>query len=94
MVYLSPPKPMYECTTPEGETYTSDTGDGNPRWVSYGLPYPAYPAWPRSGGPARPERRPCPGAGLPVTGQGKPARRGKKEAPHGAGPSEPSSLKE
>ncbi|WP_299344180.1 hypothetical protein [uncultured Pseudoxanthomonas sp.] len=50
VVYLSPPKPMYECTTPEGETYTSDTGDGNPRWVSYGLPYPAYPAWPRSGG--------------------------------------------
>lgn len=50
VVYLSPPKPMYECTTPEGETYTSDTGDGNPRWVSYGLPYPAYPAWPRSSG--------------------------------------------
>lgn len=26
-----PPRPMYECTTPDGERYTSDNGDGNPR---------------------------------------------------------------
>ncbi len=53
VVYLSPPKPMYECTTPEGQTYTSDDDDGNPRWAPYGgaySAYPAYPAWPRSGG--------------------------------------------
>ena len=50
VVYLSPPKPMYECTTPEGETYASDTSEGTPRWVPYGITYPAYPAWPRSGG--------------------------------------------
>lgn len=32
-VYLAPPRPMYECTTPDGETYTSENGDGNPRWA-------------------------------------------------------------
>lgn len=50
VVYLSPPKPMYECTTPEGQTYTSDNDDGNPRWVPYGGAYSAYPVYPRSGG--------------------------------------------
>ncbi|WCE04827.1 DUF4124 domain-containing protein [Pseudoxanthomonas sp. JBR18] len=33
VVYRTPPRPMYECTTEEGETYTSDNGDGNPRLV-------------------------------------------------------------
>ncbi len=33
VVYLAPPRPMYECTTHEGKRYTSETGDGNPRWV-------------------------------------------------------------
>src|SRR5690606_35769352 len=41
------PTPMYECTTPEGDTYTSDDGRGNPRWVplwtmGYGM-YPRHP---------------------------------------------------
>ena len=27
------PRPLYECITPDDVTYTSDTGDGNPRWV-------------------------------------------------------------
>lgn len=35
VVYLSPPRPMYECVTPDGETYTSDNGEGNLRWVPY-----------------------------------------------------------
>ena len=42
-VYRAPPLPMYQCTTPDGERYTSDTGDGNPRWVPYwtlGYGYP------------------------------------------------------
>ena len=25
--------PMYECTTPDNTTYTSDSPEGNPRWV-------------------------------------------------------------
>jgi hypothetical protein len=24
---------MYECTTPDGDRYTSEDGSGNPRWV-------------------------------------------------------------
>src|SRR5690606_8908296 len=27
------PAPMYECTTPDNDTYTSDSPEGNPRWV-------------------------------------------------------------
>src|SRR5690606_35968610 len=33
VVVVHAPQPMYECVTPDGERYTSDTGDGNPRWV-------------------------------------------------------------
>ena len=33
VTYVSPPRPLFECITPDGEAYTSDTGDGNPRWV-------------------------------------------------------------
>lgn len=33
VVIARAPQPMYECVTPEGDRYTSDTGDGNPRWV-------------------------------------------------------------
>src|SRR5690606_30300025 len=33
VVYVDPPRPMYECITPDGDRYTSDTGHGNPRWV-------------------------------------------------------------
>lgn len=40
-VYLAPPHPMYECTTPDGDRYTSDTDDGRPRWVPlWTLGYP------------------------------------------------------
>ena len=40
-VYLAPPRPMYECTTPDGAHYTSDDGNGNPRWVPlWTLGYP------------------------------------------------------
>jgi hypothetical protein len=33
VVVVHTPRPMYECSTPDGERYTSDDGDGNPRWV-------------------------------------------------------------
>ena len=47
VVFLTPPRPMYESTTFDGKRYTSDNGDGNPRWVPlWTLGYPA--AWPRS----------------------------------------------
>ena len=34
-VYITPPRPMYECVTPDGERYTSETADGNPRWAPF-----------------------------------------------------------
>jgi hypothetical protein len=33
VIYRVPPRPMYECVTPDGELYTSDNGEGNPRSV-------------------------------------------------------------
>ena len=37
------PRPLYECITPDNVTYTSDTNDGNPRWVPlWTLGYPVY----------------------------------------------------
>lgn len=43
VVYLAPPRPMYECVTDEGRRYTSDNGDGNPRWVPlWTLGYPMF----------------------------------------------------
>ncbi len=41
VVYRTPPQPMYECATADGQRYTSDNGDGNPRWVPlWTLGYP------------------------------------------------------
>lgn len=47
-VYLTPPRPMYECLTADGERYTSDSGEGNPRWVPFWTI--GYPVWPHGGG--------------------------------------------
>jgi hypothetical protein len=58
-VYVQPPQPMYECVTADGERYTSDSNEGNPRWV---------PLWttvwsPRGHfGPGHPGPRPATGA--------------------------------
>ncbi|KAB7766787.1 hypothetical protein [Xanthomonas maliensis] len=56
IVTVQPPQPMYECTTAEGIRYTSDSPEGNPRWVpTWG---PAYVGNtvppPASGGILRP----------------------------------------
>ena len=69
VVYLAPPRPMYECVTPDGKRYTSDDNAGNPRWVPlWTLGYPAVRpttflgsniggAPPRPGSGTRPPRR-------------------------------------
>ncbi|MCF7221573.1 DUF4124 domain-containing protein [Lysobacter sp. TLK-CK17T] len=50
-VVLQPPRPMYECVTPDGETYTSETPEGNPRWVPlWTLGYPVVVPHRRHGG--------------------------------------------
>ncbi|HEY4556110.1 MAG TPA: DUF4124 domain-containing protein [Lysobacter sp.] len=42
VVYRTAPRPLYECTTPNGDRYTSETPEGNPRWVPlWTLGYPA-----------------------------------------------------
>ena len=48
VVYRNPPRPLYECVTAEGERYTSDTGEGNPRSVP--LWALGYPVWSHRGG--------------------------------------------
>jgi hypothetical protein len=48
VVVAYPPRPLYECSTPDGERYTSDSPEGNPRWVPlWTLGYPVYPVYPR-----------------------------------------------
>ena len=40
IVTVQPPQPMYECTTEDGYRYTSDSPEGNPRWVpTWGTAY-------------------------------------------------------
>jgi hypothetical protein len=46
VMVLRPPQPLYECVTPDGDRYTSDTPDGRPRWVplwTLGYPLPVAP---------------------------------------------------
>ncbi len=55
VVFRTPPRPMYECTTDEGKTYTSDNGEGNPRLVplwSLGYPRGGAPHHGHAGGGA------------------------------------------
>jgi hypothetical protein len=41
VIVVQAPKPLYECVTPDGERYTSETGDGRPRYVPlWTLGYP------------------------------------------------------
>jgi hypothetical protein len=48
---LHTPRPLYECLPPGGEPYTSDTADGNPRWVPlWTLDYPMMTAGRRGRG--------------------------------------------
>ncbi|MDG2525117.1 DUF4124 domain-containing protein [Stenotrophomonas sp. HITSZ_GD] len=62
------PQPMYECITEDGQRYTSDTPDGNPRWVptwtyayAGGRPRPPGPRPPQGGPPDGGHRPPPPG---------------------------------
>lgn len=41
--YLTPPRPLFECVDPDGERYTSETGEGRMRWQPlWTLGYPVY----------------------------------------------------
>ena len=55
------PPPMYECTTPDNTTYTSDSPEGNPRWVpmwTFGWPVAAG-TWVRDACRAMPQAETC-----------------------------------
>lgn len=72
IITVQAPRPMYECTAPDGTTYTSESPEGNPRQVPvWTLGYPVvtggYPSAPRPpiGGPG--PRPPLPGVVVPAT---------------------------
>lgn len=45
VIYRSPPRPLYECVTTDGQRYSSDSGEGNLRWIpAWTLGYPRWPA--------------------------------------------------
>ncbi|HSD17536.1 MAG TPA: DUF4124 domain-containing protein [Thermomonas sp.] len=79
-VYRAPPRPMYECTTPDGDVYTSEDSIGNPRWVPlwtlgyYPMGRPSRPAaavsTPPPAQPAGPMRPRVDGAHWPMPGGG------------------------
>ena len=64
-VYLPAP-PVYRCTTPDGDRYTSDSPEGNPRWVplwTLGYPVivgPGHGHHPGDYQPVRPARHAAP----------------------------------
>lgn len=41
VIVVNTPRPLYECATPDGRTYTSESPEGNPRWMPlWALDYP------------------------------------------------------
>ncbi|WP_101925699.1 MULTISPECIES: DUF4124 domain-containing protein [Luteimonas] len=71
VIVLQAPLPMYRCVTPDGDSYTSDSDAGNPRWV---------PLWTRGYGYA-PVRRgtgdgPRPPSQIEAGSGSRPPRRG------------------
>jgi hypothetical protein len=43
VVVVHTPRPLYECVTPDGDLYTSETPEGHPRWVPlWTLDVPLY----------------------------------------------------
>lgn len=77
VVVVERAQPLYECTTPDGATYTSATPEGNPRWVplwTLGYPVHARDRFGRWHGPnhhiGRPTPRPGPDGRFPVIGSG------------------------
>jgi hypothetical protein len=64
IVTVQPPQPMFECTAPDGRVYTSESGEGDARWVPQWVV--GVPMW----GPH--PRPPVPGPRPPIAGPGRP----------------------
>ncbi|WP_407468765.1 DUF4124 domain-containing protein [Xanthomonas campestris pv. raphani] len=64
IVTVQPPQPMYECVTEEGTRYTSDSPEGNPRWVpTWGPAYVSGDPYRRPPGIRPPGPRPAGASG-------------------------------
>ena len=77
VIYRTPPRPLYECLASDGQRYTSESDEGNPRWVpawTLGFPYrPAHGSsgprpTPMPGQHNRPGHSHAPGVWLPAGG--------------------------
>lgn len=64
IIVVNAPQPMYRCIRPDGSSYTSDSSEGNPRWV---------PLWTLGYGPPR-GRPPHTGRPPDYGGGGRPPR--------------------
>lgn len=80
VIVRSPPRAMFECVTPDGERYLSDSGDGNPRpapvwypaspWATPGVaPGPRSSGERRASGIASPGMSTSPGPSLATPSQ-------------------------
>ena len=79
IITVAQPAPVYECTAPDGSTYTSASSEGEMRWVPlWTLGYPVGPM-PR---PPRPPPRPGPPPARPAEAVPLPAGTG---GAHGGG---------
>ncbi|RZA35869.1 MAG: DUF4124 domain-containing protein [Lysobacteraceae bacterium] len=59
VIYRNPPRPLYECVTPDGQRYTSENGEGNPRSVPlWTLGYSGWANRGHGGGTLSAEDRP------------------------------------
>ena len=98
VVIARAPPPVYECQTPDGERYTSDSDDGNPRWVplwtlGYGggwrpgeRPDARRGATREAGSPWGRVGAPAPSPQPPATGNDRPDRPGRPPPGGGHGP--------
>ena len=90
VIVVERPPPVYECTTADGDTYTSTSAAGNPRWVPlWTLGYPARPpyAYPRRPPDGVVQRPPL---NLPVRPAGSPEHLGNALVFDGIGRPSPS----
>ena len=99
VIMRTPPRAMFECVTPDGERYLSDSGEGNPRpapvwypagpWTSPGVPPgPRSAGERRASGIASPGMSTSPGPSLTAPSRGQtapppPPRPGPPGRPHG-----------
>ncbi|GAB3512221.1 DUF4124 domain-containing protein [Pseudoxanthomonas daejeonensis] len=82
IITVAEPAPVYECTAPDGTTYTSASGEGQSRWVPlWTMGYPVGPGpRPRPPQPGLPPVRPA-GPAPVAAGAGRPHGGGHRPSP-------------